>query len=120
MDSLSETDPKHSDQVLDNFVKILAENNDVRLFEEISDEFHKLELAKKGIRQVEVTSAHPLNRENEHEIIEQLNKLAKTKVEVRKKIDEQLIGGVIIRLDDQLLDASVKNNLQQLKKTLYE
>ena len=120
MDSLADTDPKDSDKVLDNFVKVLAENNDIRLFEQISEEFHKMELAKKGIKQVEVTSAHPINHENEKEILHELNKLVKGNYELKKKVDESLIGGVVLRMDDQMLDASVKNNLQQLKNELTQ
>jgi len=77
-------------------------------------------LNKKDIRQVEVTTAHPISRENEQQIINTLNKIVKGSLELKKKVDEQLIGGVVIRVDDQLLDASVKNNLEQLKKELIQ
>ena len=117
-DSLNETENKDHEKILDNFVKVLAENNDLRLFEEISNEFHKLELAKKGIKQVEVVTAHPINKENEHEIIKELNKLVKIDFEIKKRVDESIIGGVVIKVDDQMLDASVKNNLEQLKKEI--
>ena len=120
LDAISDTNPKDTDKVLDNFVQVLAQNNDLRLFEDIASEFHKLELAKKGIKQVEVTSAHPLNKENEQEILHELNKLAKGNYEIKKKIDEQLLGGVVIRLEDKMLDASVKNDLEQLKKELIK
>ncbi len=118
IDSLSDTDPKDQGKVLDNFVKILAENNDLRIFADISSEFHKLELAKKGIKEVEVTSAHPINRENEEQIIKELNKLVKGDFELKKKVDENIIGGIVIKVDDQMIDASVKNNLEQLKKEI--
>ena len=118
METLESTNPKDQDHVLDNFVKVLAENNDIRLFEEISVEFHKLELAKKGIKQAEITTAHPTNKENEQQIIHELNKLVKGNLELKKKIDERIIGGVIVRMDDQMLDTSVKNSLEQLKNDL--
>ena len=120
MDSLTDTDPKHIDLILDNFVFVLVENNALRMYDEIAEEFHKLELEKKGIKQVEVTSAHPINHENEKDILHELNKLAKNHYEIKKKVDESLIGGVVIRMEDQVLDASVKNNLEQLKKELSE
>ena len=120
MDALSDTDPKHTDLILDNFVTVLADNNALRMYSEIANEFHKLELAKKGIKQAEITSAHELNSENEKQILHELNKLAKGHYELNKKVDESLIGGVVIRLEDQVLDASVKNNLEQLKKDLSE
>ncbi len=118
MESLESTAPKDQDLVFDNFVKVLAEHNDVRMFDQIAEEFHKLELAKKGVKQVEISSAMPLSRQAEAEIVDKLNDLVKGKVEVSKKIDESLIGGVVVRLDDQVLDASVKNNLENLRKEL--
>src|SRR3989344_5018909 len=74
----------------------------------------------KGIKQVEVTSAAPINKENEHEIIKELNKIVKGDLEIKKKVDENLIGGVIIQVEDQMIDASIKSNLEQLKKDLIQ
>ncbi len=118
MESLEDVAPKDEDLVINNFAALLAENNDLRLFEEISAEFHKLELAKKGIKQVEITSAHPLSKDNEEKILNELNKIVKGKVEVKKNVDEKLIGGVVIRMEDQMIDTSVKNQLEQLKEDL--
>ncbi len=109
---------KDHNQILDNFVKVLAENNDLRIFEQIVEEFHRLELEKKGKKLAEVTSARPINRENEHAIVEELNKFVKKDVELKKKVDENLIGGVVIQMDDQMIDATVKANLEKLKKEL--
>lgn len=120
MDSLQETNPKDQDKVLDNFVKVLAENNDLRLFDQIAGEFHKLDLGKQGTKQVNVKSAHPLGRANEKQILEELNKLAKMKVELKKEIDERLIGGVVIQMDDQVIDASVKNQLEELREEIIK
>lgn len=119
-DSLSETNPKDQDKVLDNFVKILAENNDVRLFEKITEEFHSLELARQGIMQAHVKSAHPLSKDNEKAIMEELNKVAKKKIELKTEVDEKLIGGVVIQMDDQMLDLSTKAQLEQLKNNLTQ
>lgn len=118
MESLESSSPADEDKILDNFVKVLAENNDLRLYPEIADEFHRFELSRKGIKQVELMSAHHVSKENEERILEELNKLAKGKVEVKKQLDEGLIGGVVIKLDDKLLDVSVKNELEQLKNEL--
>lgn len=116
----SSASPADLDKVLNNFVSVLAENNDLRLFDKIAEEFHKKDLEKDGIKTVEVTSVQPLNRENERQIIEALNKYVKGKVELRKNLDESLVGGVLIQADDLLFDASVKKSLERLKKDLQE
>ncbi|MBI2355624.1 MAG: ATP synthase F1 subunit delta [Candidatus Doudnabacteria bacterium] len=114
------TSPKDLDKILDNFVRILSENNDLRMFGEIEAEFHKKELESKGIKQAEVASSHPLNSDNEKQIVEVLNKYLKGKVELKKKIDENLIGGVVVAVDDLMIDASVKKSLAELKKNIQE
>ena len=117
-EALQGSSPSDSEKVLDNFVKILAENNDIKLFERISEEFHQLDLAQKGIKLAQVTSAKPISSGNEKEIVATLNTLLKSKVELKKSVDENLVGGVVIKVDDLLIDASVKNSLTQLKQDL--
>jgi F-type H+-transporting ATPase subunit delta len=120
MEVMRESDPKDRDRILDNFVKVLSENNDIKLMPEIEDEFHKLELSQKGVKQVSVTTARPMGHAEEKNMVKMLNDLIKSDVELKKTVDEGLVGGVIVRIDDKVLDASVKNNLQQLKNNLIK
>ena len=115
---LETTDPKDMEKVLDNFVAALVENNHLHAFDQIAEEYHKMDLAKNGIKQAEVVSARPLSVSEEQKIIEELNTLIKAKVEIKKRVDENIIGGVVIRVEDTLIDASVKNQLNQLKDNL--
>ncbi|OGE81081.1 MAG: ATP synthase F1 subunit delta [Candidatus Doudnabacteria bacterium RIFCSPLOWO2_02_FULL_48_8] len=115
MEVIDQTAPKDIDAVLDNFVAALRENNDLRMFDVITTEFHKLELAKKGITEVDVASVHPLNRDNEQAILDALNKLVKGEVKLKSRVDENLIGGVVIQVEDKVIDASVKTQLSNLK-----
>lgn len=114
------TAPVDLDKVLDNFVQVLAQNSDLKLFDQIASEFHKEELAKKGIKEAVLTSAHPLNYENEKQILDLLNKHVKGKLELTKQIDEGLVGGVVVQVDDVVIDASVVNSLKRLKKDLSQ
>jgi F-type H+-transporting ATPase subunit delta len=119
-ESLQDTADKDHDKLLDNFIEALAQNNDVSMLEEILSEFEKMEKGKKGIKIAEVTSANPLEKSTEKEILEHLNKIVGGKVELKKKIDENILGGVIIKMDDTLIDASVKKSLEELKENLTD
>jgi F-type H+-transporting ATPase subunit delta len=119
-ESLQDTAAKDHDKIIENFAKALALNNDTEMFETISDEYDRLEKANKGIKIAEVTSATPLEKSAEREIIEHLNGMIKGKVELKKKIDEKILGGVVIKMDDTLIDASVKKSLEELKTGLAE
>lgn len=119
-EALETTAPADADKILDNFVQILASNNDLRMFEQVASEFHKQELARKGIKQAVVTSAGTINQSNEQGILDALNKIVKSKVELDKKIDPNLIGGVVVQVDDLLIDGSVRSNLHELKESLSQ
>lgn len=119
-ESLQDTSAKDHEAILDNFAKALALNNDTEMFEAISAEYEKLEKGARGIKVAEVTSATPLEKNTEKQIIEHLNGMIKGKVELRKKIDEKILGGVVIKMDDTLIDASVKKSLEELKTGLAE
>ncbi len=115
-DAVHETGPKDHDKVLDNFVKILAENGDLAKFEEIEAEFKTIEREAKGIKEVNVTFAHPL--EKNHQIMDELNKVVEGKVEFKTSTDGSIIGGVVVRVDDTLIDGSVKTQLENLNREL--
>jgi F-type H+-transporting ATPase subunit delta len=114
--SISETDPKDHDLVLDNFVKILGEQNDTDKYPEIEKELKKLLLEKQGIKQAELTVARPIHVHKQ--LLDELNAATGNKLEVETKIDENIIGGMVLRVDDTLIDASVKNQLNNLNKEL--
>ncbi len=116
MDAVNETNPKDYDKVLDNFVKILSQNNDLAKYEEIEAAFRKLKLSAEGIKEAEITIAKDI--EINHAIIKELNQAVGNKLEIKKKVDESLIGGVVVRVDDTLIDASVKTQLSNLNNSL--
>ena len=117
-DSIHETAPKDHDLVMDRFVKILAQNGDLGKHSEIEKEYTLLEMKEKGITEAEVTVAREMNINST--IIDELNKVVKGKVELKTKVDEGIVGGVIVRVDDTLIDASVKTQLNNLNQQLKQ
>lgn len=116
MDAISETAAKDHDKVLDNFVKILAENGDLGKYDEIDAQFRRLKLSSEGIKEAEVTVAKDF--QVNQQIINEINKAVAGKLEIKKKVDDSIIGGVVVRVDDTLIDASVKNHLNNLNQEL--
>ncbi|MBI5530113.1 MAG: ATP synthase F1 subunit delta [Candidatus Doudnabacteria bacterium] len=115
-DAVHETSSKDHDVVLDNFVKILAQAGDLNKYPEIEKEYHLLEMKEKGISSAEVTVAKDI--EINSALIGQLNEIIGNKVEVKKKVDEGIVGGVVVRVDDTLIDASIKTQLESLNSEL--
>ena len=115
-DSISETNPKDHDKIMDRFVKILAQNGDLNKHAEIEAEFRRLDMKAKGISEVEVTFA----KEHNTAILDELNEMVKGKAEYKTKIDQNIVGGLVVKVDDTLIDASVKTQLEHLNKELKE
>jgi F-type H+-transporting ATPase subunit delta len=125
-DAISETAPHDHDKVLDNFVKVLAQNGDLGKYEEIEAEFRKLKLESQGIKEVEITIAR--EAEMNRVILDELNAVVRSHVgdglkpspttEIKTRVDESIIGGVVVRVDDTLIDAGVKNQLNNLNQAL--
>jgi F-type H+-transporting ATPase subunit delta len=116
LEAVSETNPKDHDKVLDKFVLVLKQNGDLGKFDEIEKEYNHLRLKQQGISEAEVTFARDI--EMNQNLIKELNKVVSGKTEFKQKIDENLIGGLVIRIDDTLIDASVKTQLKNLNQEL--
>ncbi len=116
LDAISETAPKDHGKVLDNFVRILAANGDLGLHDKIEAAYRSLQLKRQGIKEAEVTFAREINPN----IIHELNKVVQGKAEFKTKIDEGIVGGVVVKVDDTLIDASVKTQLHNLNQSLKE
>lgn len=118
LDAVQTTATKDHDKVLDNFVKILSQNGNLGDYQAIEAEYKLLEMNVKGVRQAEITVAREM--EINSGLVHQLNEVLKAKVEIKKKIDAGIIGGVVVRVDDTLIDASVKGQLAKLNQSLKQ
>src|SRR3989344_3613409 len=105
-EAVHQTKDTDHDLVMDRFVKILSQNGDLGKHAEIEQEYKIIEMREKGISQADVTTAR--NLEINSTLMKELNEIIGNKVEIKSKIDEGIVGGVIVRVDDTLIDASVK------------
>lgn len=114
--AISEVKPQDHDRVLENFVKVLNGNGDLGLYPQIEQEYKKIEAQSQGIKQIDVLTA---NKDiNTKALVAELNRIVGDRVEVYHEVDDKIIGGVVIKVDDTLIDASVRNSLESLKKDL--
>ena len=98
-----------------NFVSILKKNNDLSLANKITDEYNKYHRNLKGISKIKITSSNKLNSEILNKIIQKFE----NQIEVEERIDESLINGIVVKIDDDvLIDGSVRRKLEDLKKEL--
>ena len=114
-DSTQNVDDAELGKRISNFVNILKKNNDLSLSGKIIEHYFKYRREQKNISKVEITSCDKLDTEVTNDIIKKFNK----QVEIEEKIDKTLLGGIIIKIDDNtLIDGSVKRKLENLRKNL--
>jgi len=69
-----------------------------------------------GITESVLTTAVKIDAKVKKQITNLISEVFKTKVEIEEKIDEGIVGGFILRIDDNYIDASVRNKLRKIKK----
>jgi len=103
-----------------NFVKLLVDAGRLSLAPQIYQLFEQNRADAEGIVEVEVVSAFPVEADEQKKIADAMGKRLGKRIEVSTRIDESLIGGVIIRTGDSVIDASIKGRLKQLGNELAE
>ncbi|HEX3100109.1 MAG TPA: F0F1 ATP synthase subunit delta [Patescibacteria group bacterium] len=114
-EALAETSPKSHDTVINNFIEALKANGDLSSYEDIIEAYEIYDKTERGVKEVEVTTASAKVNKT---LIDDLNKLVGKNAEITQKSDDKIIGGVVIKIDDTLIDGSIKNHLNNLENTL--
>ncbi len=99
--------------MMKEIVEYLAKENIIGKWRDIEHAINDVWKEVYGASKITVMSAHPLTQEANEEI----EKIAYG-ADIHRKIDERLIGGAIIRIDDKRIDGSIAGKLQKLKYTL--
>ena len=101
-----------------NLVRLMAENERLGEMAGVAAVFEAERDATEGRSHVEVTSAFALTEPQQNSIAESMSKRLGTEVDVSVTVDKSLIGGVVIRAGDTVIDASLRGRLGQLGQTL--
>ena len=101
-----------------NFLRLLGQNGRLGLVGAIRGIFEQEREALEGRGKVEVRSAYPLTPAEENRIGAAMSKRLGVKVSLSVGIDPELIGGVVVRAGDLVIDASLRGRLDQLRQAL--
>jgi F-type H+-transporting ATPase subunit delta len=100
------------------FVKLLARKDRINLLDQISEAFIQQYKKHAGIITVDVYIAEALNEAQQQSLHQKLEEKTQKKVDMDISIDESLKGGIAIRIDDTVIDGTVKHQLAQLEESL--
>lgn len=101
-----------------NFVRLLAENKRFGSLPEIMRMFEELKAEQEGVLEARITTAFPLTEEQMAGLMAKLETKFGRKIGASQEVDAELIGGVVIQVGDEVMDASVRGRLASMAATL--
>lgn len=101
-----------------NLLRILITRHRLHLLPSVVAEFEHLERQARGIADADVTVARQVGHAEKAKIERQLGQLFGKQVQAHLQIDPQILGGIVVRIEDRLIDASVAGRLQRLRQHL--
>lgn len=97
---------------------LLFANQRVAYLPAILDLYQEMRRKAEGEIRAEVRSAFPLEENTESAIAQALEKKLGKRISVESRVDEQLMGGLVIQAGDLVIDGSVQGGLEQLRNRL--
>jgi len=97
---------------------VLARNKRLHLLPEISAQYEMLRAQAESSLDVEVVSAYPLDDAERSRMVEVLKRRFERDIQLTSRVDANLMGGVVIRAGDTVIDGSVRGKLEKLAETL--
>ncbi|HEY7935308.1 MAG TPA: ATP synthase F1 subunit delta [Solirubrobacteraceae bacterium] len=105
-----------ADQALLNFLNLLIENHRMPVIFRIRQEFGRLWDEENQTLPVEITSAIELDQATTESLGKTIGERAGRKVTLAARVDPDILGGIVVRVGNSILDASIRNRLEQLRR----
>lgn len=101
-----------------NHMQLIVDQERGRMLPSIAEEYYRLAGEARAKITAELITAVPVSDDTRRKLGEELGRVTKKDVYLRARVDESILGGAIVRIGDKVLDGSVRNKLNQLRKQL--
>jgi F-type H+-transporting ATPase subunit delta len=105
-----------ADDFFVNFLKLLIDNHRMPVVFRIQRQYEALWREENRLLPVEITSAIELDEQVAQQIRERVEQQTGRKVELTRRVDDGIVGGLIVRVSNMVLDASIRNQLERLRR----
>jgi F-type H+-transporting ATPase subunit delta len=103
-----------------NFLQALIERHRMPVIFRIRTDFNSLWDEERRLLPVQITSAIELDADTVKSLGDRIGKQVDRQVQVSADVDPEILGGVVLRVGNVILDASIKNRLEQLRKQVAQ
>ena len=105
-----------ADPVVENFLALLIENHRMPVLMRVRREFDQMWREVNKLLPVQITSAVELDRAVTQQIGDEIGRQTGRTVELTSTVDPDVLGGLIVRVGNSILDASIRTRLERLRK----
>ena len=105
-----------ADESFVNFLKVLIDNHRMPVIFRIRKQYEALWREENRLLPVEITSAIELDESVARSIAERVEQQTGRRVELTRRVDESILGGLVVRVSNMILDASIRNQLERLRR----
>jgi F-type H+-transporting ATPase subunit delta len=105
-----------ADPIFLNFLELLLENHRMPALFRIRRGYDRLWEERNRLLPVQVTSAVQLDEQTVRNIGDRISEQTGQKVELSSSVEPDILGGIVVRVGNQVLDASIRNRLETLRK----
>jgi F-type H+-transporting ATPase subunit delta len=109
-----------ADERFVNFLKLLIENHRMPVIFRVRREYERLWEQENHVLPVEITSAIELDKATAASVGERIGANTGHKVMLSTRVDPDILGGIVVRVGNSILDASIRNRLERLRKQVAQ
>jgi F-type H+-transporting ATPase subunit delta len=101
-----------------NLARLLVQKGRIALAEQVWDEYQRLLDEHRGRAQALVLTAVPLSGDEERAVAQRLRELTGKEIVLERRVDPEIMGGLVARVGDRLIDGSTRTRLLELRRRL--
>jgi F-type H+-transporting ATPase subunit delta len=105
-------------QPVSNLILLLVRRGRIEQLPRVAAEFARLDDKRNGLTHATATSAAPLGQEEVSAIASRLEAITGGRVTLDTNVDPEILGGIVVRIGDRLIDGSVRGRLERLRGRL--
>jgi F-type H+-transporting ATPase subunit delta len=109
-----------ADEQLVNFLELLIENHRMPVVFRVRREYERLWEQANKMLAVEITSAIELDSATTDSLGERIGERTGRKVKLTARVNPEILGGIVLRVGNSILDASIRNRLEQLRRQVAQ
>jgi len=109
-----------ADPVVLNFLKLLIEKHRMPVIFRVRADFERMWEEENKLLPVEITSAVELDQEIVTQLGDRISEQTGRKVELSSRVEPDILGGIVVQVGNSVLDASVRNRLDQLRRQVVK